>query len=411
MKVKRYLVNDMNEAMIMIKNELGKDAIILSSRKVKTNGFWGIFGKSKFEVLAAIEEEAQVKSVEAIAKSTDRDKSIIETYRKVKEASEPSEKSEEMQQFNNELSELKSMVNQLVNLQKTNNEALSVKSLNTSIETEDNPRKESANEATQKISLSSESPESNKFKMYLMNKDLDHEFAEKITEIMFYEDEVPKDLNSELRNIVQRLLGRPYVIEKTGSKPKVCFFVGPTGVGKTTTLAKLAAKLSLIENKKIGLITSDTYRIAAVDQLKTYSEILGIPLTVIYEPDELPMALSKYSDRDYILIDTAGRSQNSQEFESDVAQLLEYVEDPEIFLVISLTTGYKEIRKILEAYNFLADYKLLFTKLDESSSLGNVLNARMLTNKSLSYFTIGQSVPDDIEVANPDRIINYIVGE
>ena len=134
-------------------------------------------------------------------------------------------------------------------------------------------------------------------------------------------------------------------------------------------------------------------------------------MTVIYEPDELPMTLNKYMDRDYVLIDTAGRSQNAKEFEADVAALLEFVDDPEIFLVISLTTGYKEIRKILDAYSFLADYKLLFTKLDESSSLGNVLNARMITNKSLSYFTIGQSVPDDIEVANPDKIVNYIVGE
>lgn len=409
MKVKRYLVNDMNEAMIMIKNELGKDAIILSSRKVKTNGFWGIFGKSKFEVLAAIEDEAQVKSVEAIAKSTDRDKTIIETYRKVKEASEPAEKSEEMQQFNHELSELKNMVNQLVNLQKTNQDKPDINTKKIEDLSDEKAITVPGDHPASKIAKGSSELE--KLKAYLMDKDLDLEFAEKIAEIMFYEDEAPKDLSSELKDVVQRLLGRPYVIEKTSTKPKVCFFVGPTGVGKTTTLAKLAAKLSLIENKKIGLITSDTYRIAAVDQLKTYSEILGIPLTVIYEPDELPMALSKYSDRDYILIDTAGRSQNSREFESDVAELLEYVEDPEIFLVISLTTGYKEIRKILEAYDFLADFKLLFTKLDESSSLGNVLNARMLTNKSLSYFTIGQSVPDDIEVANPDRIINYIVGE
>lgn len=399
----------MNEAMIMIKNELGKDAIILSSRKVKTNGIMGIFGKSKFEVLAAIEEEAQLRSVEAVAKSTDRDKTIIETYRKVKEASDGPDKSEEMNQFNQELSELKSMVNQLVHMQKTGSKE--------TLEKEIPPLSfEKAKEAKQiarqgekldKKTLS----EIEALKSFLMDKDLDREFAERISEIMFYEGETPENLNEELKSIVQRLLGRPYVIEKTDSKPKICFFVGPTGVGKTTTLAKLAAKLSLIENKKIGLITSDTYRIAAVDQLKTYSEILGIPLSVIYEPDELPMALSKYSDRDYILIDTAGRSQNSKEFESDVAVLLEYVENPEIFLVISLTTGYKEIRKILDAYSFLADYKLLFTKLDESSSLGNVLNARMLTNKSLSYFTIGQSVPDDIEIANPDRIINYIVGE
>ncbi len=111
-------------------------------------------------------------------------------------------------------------------------------------------------------------------KQWLIDRDVDKIHADKITEILFYNGEVPEDITKSLRQVIQKLLGKPFTIEKTDSKPKVCFFVGPTGVGKTTTLAKLAAKLSLMENKKIGLITSDTYRIAAVDQLKTYSEIL-----------------------------------------------------------------------------------------------------------------------------------------
>ncbi len=394
----------MNEAMIMIKNELGKDAIILSSRKVKPSGILGIFGKSKFEVLAAIEDQVQLSAAEKQFQSNDRDKSVIETYMKVKEHAKPVEQNAEMLQLNQDLVELKQMVNLLVNQNNSTND----ESLTSSIVIDN--REVPIKSAEIALNLTIDSPEE-QVKQWLMERDVIKEHADKIAEIVFFDGEAPEDVSQALKQVIQRLLGKPYVIEKTSAKPKVCFFVGPTGVGKTTTLAKLAAKLSLIENKKIGLITSDTYRIAAVDQLKTYSEILGIPLTVIYEADELPMTLNKYMDRDYILIDTAGRSQNSKEFESDVAALLKYVEDPEIFLVISLTTGYKEIRKILDAYSFLADYKLLFTKLDESSSLGNVLNARMLTNKSLSYFTIGQSVPDDIEVANPDKIVNYIAGE
>lgn len=392
MKVKRYMVNDMNEAMIMIKNELGKDAIILSSRKVKAGGFFGLFHKSKFEVLAAIEDEIQVKAAQTTVNGSERDKAVLDTYLKVKETNEPiKEKREDISHFNSELNELKAMVSQLM---QQSTETPSVPS-----HLEEPMEKSKLPEGMQKMVT------------YLQSRDIEEPYARKIAEILMFDGELPQNLDAELRLVLQKLIGKPFVIEKSADSPKVCFFVGPTGVGKTTTLAKLAAKLSLIENKKIGLVTSDTYRIAAVDQLKTYSEILGIPLTVIYEADELPMALSKYSDRDYILVDTAGRSQTSKEFESDISALLQYVEEPEIFLVISLTTGYKEIRKILDAYSYLDDFKLLFTKLDESSSLGNVLNARMLTNKSLSYFTIGQSVPDDIEVANPDRIINYIVGE
>lgn len=398
----------MNEAMIMIKNELGKDAIILSSRKVRSNGFRGFFGKSKFEVMAAIEDQVQLSTVERQIKASDRDKSVIETYMKVKEQAKPAENSKEIVQLNQDLVELKQMVNQLVNQSNVSNSQEDESTKGTGALQSNF----SADRLSGTISLDKkiESP-IDQVKQWLMDRDVEKEHANRIAEIVFFDGEQPEDVSIALKQVIQRLLGKPYVIEKTGVKPKVCLFVGPTGVGKTTTLAKLAAKLSLIENKKIGLITSDTYRIAAVDQLKTYSEILGIPLTVIYEPEELPSTLNRYMDRDYILIDTAGRSQNSKEFQADLAALLEYVDDPEIFLVISLTTGYKEIRKILDAYSFLADYKLLFTKLDESSSLGNVLNARMITNKSLSYFTIGQSVPDDIEVANPDKIVNYIAGE
>lgn len=408
MKVKRYLVNDMNEAMVMIKNELGKDAIILSSRKIKPSGFFGLFGKSKFEVMAAVEDQVQVNTAEKQIKSSERDKSVLETYIKVKEQTSENEKNTEISHFNKDLYELREMVNLLVSQKSDSLTDVEIPSTDNF----DNSLKNIQESTHRNIELN---PKINspveQVKQWLMERDVEGSHADKITDILFFGGETPEDVSQSLRQVIQKLLGNPYTIEKTSSKPKVCLFVGPTGVGKTTTLAKLAAKLSLIENKKIGLITSDTYRIAAVDQLKTYSEILGIPLTVIYDADELPMTLDKYMDRDYILIDTAGRSQNSREFESDVATLLEYVDDPEIFLVISLTTGYKEIRKILDAYSFLTDYKLLFTKLDESSSLGNVLNARMLTNKSLSYFTIGQSVPDDIEVANPDKIINYIVGE
>jgi flagellar biosynthesis protein FlhF len=191
----------------------------------------------------------------------------------------------------------------------------------------------------------------------------------------------------------------------------VFLFVGPTGVGKTTTLAKLAAKLSLIDNKKVGLITADTYRIAAVDQLKTYSEILGIPLSVVYEASELPDVMYKYKDKDVILLDTAGRSHKSEELSRDLQDLMNNLENPEIFLVISLTTGYKDIVSIIDAYNFVDEYKIIFTKLDEASSYGNILNVKVESGKALSYLTTGQSVPDDIEIADSEKIVNYIVGD
>ena len=187
-------------------------------------------------------------------------------------------------------------------------------------------------------------------------------------------------------------------------------FVGPTGVGKTTTLAKIAANYLLDQKKTIGLITADTYRIAAVEQLKTYAEILGIPITVVYTPAEIKEAISMYAGKDMILIDTAGRShKNKAQFE-ELKALITAAEADEIYLVLSATTSSSNCREIIKSYSFLTNYKLIFTKTDEAPMPGIILNARYLTGKSLSYITTGQSVPDDIEVANIDKITKNLIG-
>jgi len=224
-------------------------------------------------------------------------------------------------------------------------------------------------------------------------------------------DKNDQSIKNAIKLIIKDYLGKPYDINTDSLDKKVLFFVGPTGVGKTTTLAKLAAKLSIVDNKSVALITADTYRIAAVEQLKTYSEILGVPLTTIYESNELPTAIENYKNKDYILIDTAGRNHKDSELLNELNNLISFVDSPEVFLLISLTTGYKDVESIIKSYKFLRDYKLIFTKYDEASLIGNILNVKFLTSKQLSYITTGQGVPDDIEVANSEKIANYIVGE
>jgi flagellar biosynthesis protein FlhF len=265
------------------------------------------------------------------------------------------------------------------------------------------------------------SPQSNvtaedKYIEFLTGLDIQESIAKKIIEIVQRQINIHEKNHDTILNAM-KVIAREYLGEiKTIdtdllNKPNVYIFLGPTGVGKTTTLAKIAARLSLIDNKKIGLITADTYRIAAVEQLKTYSEILGIPLEVIYEASELHDAIDKFKDKDYILIDTAGRSHKSKELKSDYDDLVKYLDDYKIFLVMSMTTSFKDMKSIIDSYNFLKEYRLLFTKLDESSNFGNILNLKVLTGKPLSYFTIGQSVPDDIEVADKERIIQYIFDQ
>jgi flagellar biosynthesis protein FlhF len=197
---------------------------------------------------------------------------------------------------------------------------------------------------------------------------------------------------------------------KQDRRPTVAIFIGPTGVGKTTTLAKIAANYSLSQEAKVGMITADTYRIAAVQQLKTYAEILGIPVAVVYSPGEIRKAIEDFSDKDLILIDTAGRSHRSRPQFEEIRELVASSGADEVFLVLSSTGSMKSNREIIKNYGFLDEFKLIFTKADETPTLGTLLNARMMTGKCLSYVTIGQSVPDDIEVASIDKIASNLVG-
>jgi len=384
MKVKRYIVQDMNEAMIKIKSELGIDAVILNTRKIKTGGFFKFFKKPLIEVVAAIDEPLVTPIVETIKKEVVVEKVITPVVEKVV-ATEPIVVDTVP---NLELQELKQMVTNLI--KKVEN-------------------------IEHQTPISHQTPEE-KYIDFLNTLDIQDSISKKILEIVQRQINI-NDKNHETILNAMKVIAREYLGDiKTIdtdilNKPNVYMFLGPTGVGKTTTLAKIAARLALVENKKIGLITADTYRIAAVEQLKTYSEILGIPLEVIYEASELQDAIDRFKDKDYILIDTAGRSHKSKELKSDYDDLVRYLKDVKIFLVMSMTTSFKDLKSIIDSYGFLKEYRLLFTKLDEATSYGNILNMKVLTGKPLSYFTIGQSVPDDIEVADRERIIQYIFDQ
>ncbi|MGB3368249.1 MAG: flagellar biosynthesis protein FlhF [Acidaminobacteraceae bacterium] len=398
MNVKRYIVTDMSEAMIKIKNELGTDAVILNTRKIKQQGIFGFFKKSLIEVVAAIDEEYEGKKEKPLS-----DEELKKAFLEAKEKVTIDKKDNEFNKINSEIDSIKQMIEKLVKDKEINKEIEKVYRSNT--------RSDISSSNTDNVNDSME----NKLINFLIEKNVSDENSRKLVDMILDSDDISnldfKNVKKLLYSKLLELIGPAYTIENEDETQKVYVFVGPTGVGKTTTLAKLAARLSLIENRKVGLITADTYRIAAVEQLKTYSEILGIPLTVVYEAEELDHAIKKYSNMDCILIDTAGRSHKSEELEKDIKSLLINVAKPELFLVISLTTGYKDIKSIVDAYSFLDDYKLILTKLDEASSLGNILNVKMLTNKQLSYFTIGQSVPDDIEIAKASKVASFIVGD
>jgi flagellar biosynthesis protein FlhF len=195
---------------------------------------------------------------------------------------------------------------------------------------------------------------------------------------------------------------------KPGRHPRVIMFVGPTGSGKTTTLAKLAAQQALGGRASVSLITSDTYRIAAIEQIRTFAEIMNMPLHIVFSPAEADKALAACASSDVVFVDTAGRSQKSSEHMEELSALIKQLAPDEIHCVLSAGTKVSDLIAALEKYGKLGANRLLFTKLDETMKLGNVFAAGVKSKIPFSYFTFGQRVPDDIERAQPHRLVTRL---
>ena len=192
-------------------------------------------------------------------------------------------------------------------------------------------------------------------------------------------------------------------------KPKIVALIGPTGVGKTTTLAKIAAKFVLEQGAKVALITADTYRISAVEQLKTYSDILGLPLEIVYNSQALQEAIDKHQDKQLILLDTAGRSQYNVYQMKELNELLSIDVPIEKHLVMSATTKTSDGLELLENFSLCEPNRVIFTKVDETKTHGLILNILHRRKAALSYLTNGQSVPDDIEPASIEKLAELLL--
>ncbi len=374
MKIKKYEAKTEQEAIEKVKEDLGKDALILNIKKITPKGIFKLFKKPYVEVLAALDEVNKKDSKKVQADD------IIKEQKEI------------IKNLENKLDSMEELLTKVMEKVSTTSQVKDSK--------EDNQRYH--NPALQIIYDN------------LTNNEVLPELADYILKDLDKDKELnPEDVNEMITVIYNRILdliGEPAPIKADGSQPKVVFFIGPTGVGKTTTIAKITAHFCLTERKKVGLVTADTYRIAAIEQLKTYAEILNIPVEVIYNPDELPETLNKMKDYDLILIDTAGRSHKNAEQFKELDYLLSTVNEKQIYLVLSATTKHKDMLSILKQYTSISDYNIIFTKIDETTSLGTILNVRYLTDKPLSYVSFGQNVPDDIEIISPKKLTKALLG-
>lgn len=255
--------------------------------------------------------------------------------------------------------------------------------------------------------------------LQLVGQDLSEELASEVIEQVQGElspDELadPGTVRAAARNRLVALVPtaeEPLTLPTSDGRPRTIALIGPTGVGKTTTLAKLAATFKLRQGRRVGLITSDTYRIAAVEQLRTYATIIGLPLQVVLSPDEMSQACHQLRDCDVILIDTAGRSQKDHERLDELASFIAAADPHEVHLVLSSTAGEKVLMQEAESFSRIRIDRIILTKLDEAVSFGMLINVVRKVGRELSFLTTGQEVPDHIEPGRPERLAGLLLGE
>jgi flagellar biosynthesis protein FlhF len=375
MNLKTYQATTMAEALANVRRELGKEAVILNTRNIRKGGFLGLGGRNVVEITATsgvrvLHPEQRKKVLKNTAESG------------AKIVSSPSPVRDHLQQ---ELSLVKQMVQELLY----------------------------QNKRQQHPSVPQEL-----FAGYLclINQQVAQEVANDVIEKVKTSLSPDQLKNAEsVRSMIARSIetmlppAEPIKVESTG-KCKIIALVGPTGVGKTTTIAKLAANFKLRENKSVGLITIDTYRIAAVDQLRTYAGIINVPLKVVLTPEELRSAIRSMSHMNLILIDTAGRNQNDDIKLRELKSFLHAATPDEVHLVLSTTSSQANLLSSLQRFSSLNIDHVIFTKLDEAVGLGILLNVMKKLDRAISYITTGQNVPDDIEPGTADKLAKLLVN-
>ncbi|MEG0963032.1 MAG: flagellar biosynthesis protein FlhF [Lachnospiraceae bacterium] len=417
MTIKKFIGKTEEEATVKARLEFGSGTVIMNVKEVKPKGLFKIFKSTTFEVTAAMDDVENtaafratppVKPLGKIDITAD-EQITIPTQQVPKEI--PKEVLKEIPKP--EEVDIKTQ-NRWGNAMENNLEE-KLENLQSLLE------KNLVPEETKK-ELGKEQPADENFKFLKMIYGilLENEIDEKyVNQILDEVEKVMRNGNSVdhiLSSIYQKIIlkfGQPQPIELTENKPKIVFFIGPTGVGKTTTIAKIASRFKVEKGKKVALLTTDTYRIAAADQLSTYANILDTPLNIIYSSEELLDSIEQIKEYDLVLIDTAGFSHKNIEQRNEIKHFIDSVPEEyekEVYLVLSATTKYRDLVDIADSYQEISRFKIIFTKLDETSFFGNILNLKLYTGADLSYATYGQNVPEDIEIFNTQKIVKLLLG-
>lgn len=389
MEVKKIRASTMREALFQVKKELGADAVIIKTKTDHTLGVFGLGAKKFVEIVAC--KDSRFIGVRGLA---DYNKAVLDGYYN------------SGQQANKGI---EAGMHKVLNKYQTD-EGISklkedVSCIKTALESITHYVKHSKRDLPEDLEH---------IYSFLIEQEIANELAEELVhkiknELSPQEKRDKTLIQQHLRKHIATAVKTCEPIKlKQGKCTKVAL-IGPTGVGKTTTIAKLAADFSLVQKKRVSVITIDTYRIAAVEQIKTYMQILNIPLEVVTTPEDMQEAIKRQKNSDIILIDTAGRSQKNSEQIEELRTFIEAAGCDEVHLVLSTTTNYKNTLDIINRFSLIPINKILFTKLDEAVNFGLIISVIAKMDKALSYMTRGQSVPDDIEEADSGKISQMVL--
>lgn len=405
MIIKKYQGKTEADAKEKAEKEMGTGIFVMNVKTVKQKGIMKLFKAPFVEITVAMEEETESPFVKQLQKpETDEKPSFYDNR-------------EEDRILEEKLDSIHSLLKEQMKEQMK--EQGKEKDKEPELYKEDIPVREKDAEQI-KEQPNQRDNVLNLIRDTLIENEVDEAYVSSIMEEAKSSLKEDTPMDYILSHVYQRMILRFGKAEPIGAAtdgPKVIFFVGTTGVGKTTTIAKIASKFVVNaqkeERNKVALLTADTYRIAAAEQLRTYANILEVPFRVIYTLEEMGTAIRDFWEYEYIFVDTAGHSQNNDEQRDTMVEYVDYVKQyarTEVFLVLSATTKYKDLLAIADKYSKLVDYKLIFTKLDETSTYGNLFNLKMYTQATMSYVTYGQNVPDDFDLFNAQSTVKKLLG-
>ena len=426
MIIKKFQAKTEEAALELARKELGSGIVVMNVKKVKKKGLFSIFKPQQVEVTVAREEEEKQNFREAVAKVSEiaRQREAAGNSRNAKAEPEqpakqgnaepglqPEKKRQQEKQRRPEKntqtidSRQESAIEEKLSTLQNLLEKQIGSTQEEEKESEGEEKKEDSNVAFFHL----------RYKM-LLDNEIEETYANQLVEELDGSVKPDMPIDYLLSVVYQKMVlkfGQTKTIQSAEKGPKLVYFIGPTGVGKTTTIAKIASRLSVVEKKKIVLLTADTYRIAAAEQLRTYANILEVPFRIIYTPQEIRTAIEDYAAYDYIFVDTSGHSQKNTDQRDDTLALLRAADgqaEKEVYLVVSATTKYRDLLNIADTYQKLTDFRLVFTKLDETQCQGNLFNLRLHTDAPMSYVTCGQNVPDDIGEFDAQKTVKLLLG-